>query len=126
MIVWFTRRLASTCLLFLPIFLCASLVQAQQTLGSINGTVLDPSGAAIPGVKITVTAGEIRVTRTTTTQGSGFFQIFNLPIGHYVVRAEQNGFETTEIKGIGVREAEATTVSVGLKLGPTSEAIEIT
>ena len=126
MMRWFTRRLACTCLLFLPIFLCASLVHAQQTLGSINGTVLDPSGAAIRGAKITVTAAEIGVTRTTTTQGSGFFQIFNLPIGQYVVKAEQSGFEITEVKGIGVREAEATTVSIALKVGQASESVEVT
>jgi Carboxypeptidase regulatory-like domain len=126
MMRWFTRRLACTCLLFLPILLCASLANAQQTLGSINGTVLDPSGAAIRGAKITVTAAEIGVTRTTTTQGSGFFQIFNLPIGQYVVKAEQSGFEITEVKGIGVREAEATTVSVALKVGQNSESVEVT
>src|ERR1700761_7300222 len=125
MMRWFTRRFACTLLLFLPILFCASLVQAQQTLGSINGTVLDPSGAAIHGAKITVTASDIGVTRTTTTQNNGFFQIFNLPIGQYVVKAEQSGFEITEVKGIGVREAEATTVSVTLKVGQNSESVEV-
>src|ERR1700679_1090602 len=124
MMHWFTRRLACTCLLFLPILLCASLANAQQTLGSINGTVLDPSGAAIRGAKITVTAAEIGVTPPTPTQGSGFFQIFNLPIGQYVVKAEQSGFEITEVKGIGVREAEATTVSIALKAGQAAETVE--
>ena len=121
----FVRRLALLGISLLALFVVSPQTFAQQTLGSINGTVLDPSGAAVPGAKITVTAADIGVTRITTSQGNGFFQIFNLPIGTYVVRTEQTGFETTETKGIGVREAQATTINVSLKLGRTSESVEV-
>ncbi len=58
---------------------------AQQTLGSLNGTVVDPSGAAIPAATVKVTDAAINVTASATTQKTGFFQIFNLPVGTYVV-----------------------------------------
>ena len=101
-------------------------ISAQQTLGSINGTVLDPSGAAIPGATVTVTASAIGVTRTTTTQGTGFYQIFNLPVGNYTVKVAHEGFDTTTVDGIHVQEAEARTVNASLKVGRASESVEVT
>ena len=100
--------------------------RAQQTLGSLNGTVLDQSGAAIPGAAITVTDEAIGVTRTTTTQATGFFQIFNLPVGTYAVKVTHPGFETTNLTGITVQEARATTANASLRVGQTSESVEVT
>jgi hypothetical protein len=106
--------------------LCAVSTQAQQTLGSLNGTVLDPSGAAVSGATVTATDTDINVTRTAKTQSSGFFQIFNLPVGTYTVKAEHDGFDVTEEPGITVQEASARTVNISLKLGQRSESIEVT
>lgn len=100
--------------------------QAQQTLGSLNGTVLDPSGAAVPEAKVTVTDAAINVTAATTTQRTGFFQIFNLPIGTYEVSVSHDGFETTRLPGISIREAQAATVDISLKVGQVAESVEVT
>jgi hypothetical protein len=99
---------------------------AQQTLGSVNGTVVDPSGAAIPAAKVTVTDPDIGVTRTVVAQPDGFFQIFNLPIGTYKVSVSHDGFDTTELPAISVQEAHATTVNFKLKVGQTSESVDVT
>jgi hypothetical protein len=122
----FVRRLALLGIALLTVFVVSQQVSAQQTLGTINGTVLDPSGAAIPGAKITVTAADIGVTRSTTSQGTGFFQIFNLPIGTYAVKVEHDGFETTTVAGVHVQEAQASTVAISLKLGQATESVEVT
>jgi hypothetical protein len=92
----------------------------------VNGTVLDPSGAAIPDATVTVTNPATSLTRTTTTQATGFFQIFNLPIGNYLVRVAHEGFETTTLKGIVVQEARAATVNVNMKMGQVSQSVEVT
>jgi hypothetical protein len=105
---------------------CCVYAGAQQTLGSINGSVTDVSGAAIPGAKITVSDPDINVTRTTTTQGDGFFQIFNLPLGKYKVSVTHDGFDTGEYVGIQVQEAHATTLSARLKVGQIAETVEVT
>ena len=105
---------------------CAQHAGAQQTLGSINGTVVDPSGAAVPSAKVTVTDAAINFSASTLTQGTGFFQIFNLPVGNYVVTVGHAGFETTAIKGIGVQEASARTVNATLQLGQVTESVEVT
>ncbi|HVC45656.1 MAG TPA: carboxypeptidase regulatory-like domain-containing protein [Terracidiphilus sp.] len=107
-------------------FGCSIAGFAQQTLGSINGTVLDPSGAAVPNANVTVTNAAIGLTRATTTQGTGFFQVFNLPIGVYQVSATHEGFQTTVLNGIRVREASATTVQATLKIGQAAESVEVT
>ena len=49
------------------------------------------------GATVTATNADINVTATATTQGNGFFQIFNLPIGTYVVKVAHDGFEVTEL-----------------------------
>ncbi len=113
-------------LVLFAVLACVSPVFAQQTLGSINGTVLDPSGAAVVGAKVTVSASAIGVTRNTTSQSNGFFQIFNLPIATYTVQVTHEGFETTQVSGIDVQEARATTVNASLKLGQASESVEVT
>jgi len=111
------------------IFGCCAITNstlAQQTLGSLNGTVVDPSGAAVSGAIVTATDAEIDVTRTAKTQGNGFFQIFNLPIGTYKVSAEHPGFDTSDTVGVGVQEARATTVNISLKVGQVSTSVEVT
>lgn len=122
----FFWRTIPLCAMFLLAALCSLQITAQQTLGSINGTVLDQTGAAVPGATVTATASAIGVTRTTTTQASGFYQIFNLPIGVYVVQVTHEGFDTTAVNGITVREASATTANTTLHVGKASESIEVT
>jgi hypothetical protein len=115
-----------TFVLFCSVFFAAAIARAQQTLGSLNGTVLDGSGAAVPDSTVTVTDAEIGVTRTTKAAGNGYFQIFNLPVGTYKVTATHDGFGTTELKGIQVQEAQAKTLTVSLKVGQASESVEVT
>src|ERR1700721_2571323 len=57
----------------------------QQTLGSLNGTVLDASGAAVPQATVTATSAGTDLERSTKTGSTGFWQILDLPIGNYKV-----------------------------------------
>lgn len=120
------RYCFSATLAFFLAFTCAAPVLAQQTLGALNGTVLDSSGAAIPDATVTVRNAQTNLERTTTSQENGFFQIFNLPIGTYSVKVTHEGFDTTEITAIGIQEASATTVNVSLKVGRISTSVTVT
>ena len=99
----FWRSAARGGLFLLAALICCLPALAQQTLGSLNGTVLDPSGAAVSGATVTATNAAINVTATATTQGTGFFQIFNLPIGMYKVRISAEGFQVTEMSAVRCR-----------------------
>jgi hypothetical protein len=119
------RKLLSL-LLFCTLFATAAIARAQQTLGAVNGTVVDASGAAVPGSTVTVTDTEIGVTRSAKAAANGFFQIFNLPVGTYKVTATHDGFDTTQLVGISVKEASAATVNIALKVGQVSESVQVT
>jgi len=122
----FGRQFAiSCCSMLMVALLVLSPAMAQQTLGSINGTVLDGTGAAVPGSTVTVTDAEIGVTRTTTASSNGYFQVFNLPIGIYKVSATHDGFDTTALIGISVKEAQATTLKVNLKVGEATTSVDV-
>jgi hypothetical protein len=120
------RSVALCYLALAAVFFVLTPMQAQQTLGSLNGTVTDSSGAAIPGALVTAIDAEIGVTRTTTSQSNGYYQIFNLPIGKYAVKVTHDGFETSVTNGIAVQEARATTANTALKVGKVTESVQVT
>jgi hypothetical protein len=122
--IW--RSAAGYGVLCIAVFACSLHGIAQQTLGSLNGTVVDSTGAAVPGATVTVTNPAINYSTTTTTQGTGFYQVFNLPIGTYTVKVSHEGFDTTSLKGIPVQEARATTANATLKIGQVSTSVEVT
>src|SRR5215510_7580393 len=89
--------------LLLVFMLAASLTVFTQDLvtkGNINGRVVDPTGAAISGAKVTVTGptGD----RSVAANAEGEFDIPNLSPGTYTVKAEQAGFKTASLPNVAV------------------------
>src|SRR6516164_2808882 len=69
--------------------LFSGLVFAQDISGTIGGTILDPTGAAVPNAKITVTNTErSQVVRTITTDATGTYSAPLISVGTYSVRVE--------------------------------------
>src|SRR5579863_6563358 len=112
-----SRRYLAACGALLAALLSLSTLCAQQTLGSVNGTVLDTSGAAIAGAKVTASDTETNFSQSATTKANGFFQIFNLPVGSYTVSISRDGFQSETLTGIGVQQGAARTLNVKLKVG---------
>lgn len=110
------------CLLALTLVMPQNL-RAQQTLGSINGTVTDVSGASVAGANVTVVSEQTGLTRSATTQKSGYWEILNLPVGTYKVTITQPNFETQTFPQIAVQEMRAATVNASLKPGQVSESV---
>jgi hypothetical protein len=114
----------------LLLLLCVSLLavpasRAQQTLGAINGTVTDPSGAAVPDAHVTVASDSTGLTRSVVSQKTGYFEVLNLPVGPYTITVTHDGFDTTKLPGIGVKEASAVTLNPVLKVGQVSESVTV-
>ncbi|HLV02500.1 MAG TPA: carboxypeptidase-like regulatory domain-containing protein, partial [Acidobacteriota bacterium] len=59
------------------------LVWAQLTLSTLRGTVMDASGAVVPGADINLTDLSTNISRTTITDGAGNFEIPDLKNGTY-------------------------------------------
>ena len=107
-------------LLFVTLSACA-----QQITGSIRGTILDPSGAAVQGASISAIQSETGLTRTAVANRSGEYLLLELPVGHYSVRATAKGFETYIQKGIVLDINQAATVPVRLAVGAETLKVEV-
>ena len=83
------------CLAF-ALSLLASPCVAQTTNGSMNGTVVDPSGSPVGGVQIQVTNKDTGAQRTVTTSDSGSYIVPQLPPGTYDVSVQKTGFATED------------------------------
>jgi Carboxypeptidase regulatory-like domain len=98
-----------------------------QELGSISGTVTDPSGAAIPGVTITVT-NQLRgvVVRTLTTNSSGNYSVPDLPVGTYSLRATKAGFAGSVHNDIILNVRSEVRVDFRMKVGAVTTQVTVT
>lgn len=107
------------------VMILSPLIASAQT-SAINGVVTDPSGAVIPGVKITVTNTATQRARTTTTNASGFYVVPDLPAGDYDVRAEKQGFQTSLQTAVHLDAATTVSVNASLKVGEVTQTVEVT
>jgi outer membrane receptor protein involved in Fe transport len=98
--------------------------QSQNT-AQINGTILDASGAAVPGADIKATQTDTGVVRTTTSGASGDYVLPNLPVGPYRLDVGKAGFSTFVQSGIVLQVATNPTVDITLKVGATSEQVQV-
>ena len=86
------RRAIARSLIVLAVFTLSLATQAQTVTGTIQGTVTDRSGAALPGVTITIRNVDTGLERVAVTTGNGFFNAPFLQIGRYNVDADLSGF----------------------------------
>jgi len=121
----FRTQLSAAFCLFFSILLTTQVARAQQTLGSVNGTVTDISGAAMAGATVTVSS-DTGVQRSTTTQKTGYWEILNLPVGTYKVTVTSTNFETVNYPGIEVQEMQAKTLNSAMQPGKVSESVTVT
>lgn len=122
-----TRRLAVQILAIACCFAGFLLIplQAQVYTSSITGVVQDPSGAVIPGAKVTATDMEKGFTFSTTTNGIGLYRFPNLTPGNYKLTVEAQGFQTYSQSGINLVVNQNATVNVTLKVGATTQTVNI-
>ena len=100
---------------------------AQVTSATIMGNVIDPAGAAIPGAGVTVTNEATGAVIKTTSGPDGTYLVPNLSIaGTYAVEVGASGFNTFLQKGIVLQVNQNARIDVTLKLGSTTQRIEVT
>ena len=113
----FSRLLAGVFLL-----VCGTL-HAQEA--RLTGTVSDPSGASIGSARITATQAERNLSFQAITDSEGRFLFPRLPIGSYVVRAEQSGFKTFVQSDLNLTTNADTLLNITLELGNVSEQVTV-
>ncbi len=107
------------------LLLISTSLFAQADRGSISGTITDASGAAAPGVALTVQSQATNLTYSTTSSAAGAYSFLNLPIGTYDLAAVAKGFQRSEAKGIHVEVNQQARVDIALQLGEVTQTVEV-
>ena len=99
---------------------------AQVQNGQFSGTVTDPTGAAVPGAKITIVNQATNLSVTTTTNQSGSYDVKELPVGTYKITIEAAGFKTFTDIGVALNAGTISHVDAKMILGQAREIVEVT
>ena len=111
--------------LLLAVGLMASFAFGQNAnTGEIRGTVQDPTGAVVEGVKVTITNVNTGVSMTTTTTSAGVYDAPSVPTGSYTVTFSKTGFKDLVRKGITL-QIQTIGVDATLQVGNASEQVEV-
>src|SRR2546422_4242543 len=79
-----------------------SVCLAQTTITRVSGTVKDPNGAVLPGVKVTIVDVKSKDQKTVMTNDEGNFVITDVRAGTYILMAEHAGFKKTQVPNVVV------------------------
>ncbi len=122
-----TWRLVKVCTIVFCILMLATsvLAQSQATTGNIEGRVLDPKEAAVPGATLTATNQQTGLEKTATTNDEGVFILNFLPPGPYAVRANATGFSQAEVKDVIVTVGGKAPLDIILSVGGASGAVTV-
>jgi hypothetical protein len=112
---------------WLLVLLASALPARAQGVGSIGGTAVDTSGAALPGVNITLTVqgGGVGSGQTAVTNDQGAFQFTRLVPGTYTATAELQGFRSVKQDSITVNSDRVSRVDFKLEIGTVEESITV-
>jgi hypothetical protein len=108
----------------IAVSLSASL-WSQATTAKVVGTISDPSGASIPGARITIQNQQTGQARTANADGQGNFEFSFLPVGTYTLSVEAGGFQKAQISAFQLNVDQVSRIDVKLSLGQTTESIDV-
>ncbi len=100
-------------------------LQAQQTTGSIIGTVKDQQGAVVNTATVKATNVDTGFSRSAPANGYGEFRIDYLPVGKYSVEATANGFERFVQQNLALDVDQTLTVEVKLVVGAQTTTVTV-
>ena len=108
------------------LLLCCAAIYSQTERGSIRGTVLDSSGAVVPGAKITATSKTTNISVSTLSSSGGNYNIPELPPGNYTVQADLSGFKELVDDNVVVQVSGVTPIDLTMEIGQISQKVEVT
>ena len=106
--------------------LCVSQAYAQIAGATLSGTVMDPSGSAVPNAQIVITDVNTGVSRTVNSSSAGFYTAPNLLPGVYKLNVTAAGFGVQELTGITLRVGAEQVLDVKLQVGQVTQSLQVT
>lgn len=118
-------RRCSSRFLLVAAMLFAPLARAQNAnTGEIKGSVMDPSGAVVPGAAVSIKNVQTGVVTETTTNQSGLYDVPFLAPGNYTITFSKEGFRNVVREGIAL-QIETLEVSASLQVGASAQEIVV-
>src|SRR5215471_13688485 len=118
---------AALCLLFTALCLPGLRRASAQTLyGQLTGNVRDASEALVAGARVTAVNVNTNQSRQAVTDSVGSYSLPTLEAGTYTVRVSKEGFNTASETNVVVSINTVTRVDIGLKVGATTETVNVT
>ncbi|HZT33130.1 MAG TPA: TonB-dependent receptor [Bryobacteraceae bacterium] len=107
------------------ILMCTGIAAGQTTFGTITGIVTDPSGAVVPGAKVSITNEHEGTVRQITTGSTGVYTAPNLAVGSYRLQVSAAGFATYEASGLTLSSNQVLNADVHLALTQSGTTVEV-
>ena len=111
---------------FVCVFFFSAIAGAQVTTGTISGTVIDSSGAVVPGATLILKSVEKGFSRTVSTDASGRYHAPDLELGSYEITVEAAGFRTVIRSGITLTVGREAVVDFTLQVGAVTQTVTVT
>src|ERR1700686_864988 len=119
---WDQRQLACAVFLFVLVTLLSVSANSQTISGTITGTVVDASGAAVPDASVTLTNDATQETRTDKSDTSGGVVFAAIHPGAYTVSVAKQGFETIRRTGLLLQTNQRLALgNIALTIGQTTQ-----
>lgn len=109
----------------LSILLAAGALAQLATTTSLVGTITDPTGKVMPGVKVTAVETGTRDTYNGVTNGQGYYSFDFVRVGKYNVTAEISGFQKVTKTGIIVEINQTVRTDIGLSIGAVTQSVTV-
>ncbi len=110
----------------LMVLSCADVrAQSSGSTSSINGTVTDATGAAVPEAEIVIVNSATGLRQTNRTNSEGLFTFSAVPIGAYDLTASASGFRGVQVTNINASVGQTSSLEVRLEIGSTTQQIEV-
>lgn len=112
--------------LLVPLLIAGAIAKAQTAVdGGVAGTVMDSTGAAIPGATILVHNTATNADMTATADASGYFRVSRLVPGDYTVTANAGGFSNYVVQHVTVEVGKLTELTPKLSAGGSSVTVQV-
>jgi hypothetical protein len=98
---------------------------AQVDRASLEGTVSDPSAAALVGARVKTLAQETGIVQEQRTNSNGYYRFPGLAVGRYSVTITNTGFKTKIIEEVILRVGQTRTLDTKLDVGVINERVEV-
>src|SRR2546426_9075351 len=118
-------RFLKTAVLFACLAIGLGTGWAQGPVGTLNGPVLNPSGAVVPGAPVVAINNATGVESKTPSTSAGAYTLPYLPAGTYTVRASAPNFRTSTAENVILRVAQDLTLNINLQVGAVSQQVTV-